>query len=53
MFKMIIYYIKTKIKILIFFAIISFVTTIFSIIMPYYNGLFIDVISIHPNKNTI
>lgn len=53
MFKMTLYYIKTKIKILIFFAITAFVTTIFSIIMPYYNGIFIDAVSIHPNKNTI
>ena len=53
MFKIILYYIKTKIKILIFFAITAFVTTIFSIIMLYYNGIFIDSVSIHPNKNTI
>lgn len=53
MFKYMIGYIKAKLKILSFFAIVAFLTTGLSIVLPYYNGRFIDSISYKPNKATV
>lgn len=46
-------YAKTKLKILIFFVVIACLTTLFSIILPYFNGLFIDELISNPKIETI
>lgn len=53
MFKYVISYIKTKLKIVSFFVIVAFLTTGLSIVLPYYNGRFIDSIAYKSDKVTV
>lgn len=53
MLKFIFKYVKPKYKSLIFFAVVASLTTALSIILPYYNGIFIDAITIKPSKSTV
>lgn len=53
MIKFMIKLLKPKAKMIFLFSVISLFSTIISIMIPYYNGMFIDLITSTPNKNVV
>ena len=53
MIKFMIKFIKSKIGILVLFSLISLFSTVMSIVIPYYNGAFIDLVTTTLDKNIV